>query len=94
MVSRDVVFNESDMVKANNNSHADGKSEEGSTVQVDSGEPEIEGGRESSSNSPKSQETVEDTYTIAEGRGKRTHKAPVRYGFEDMVAYALTKRVL
>jgi hypothetical protein len=31
----------------------------------------------------------EEPYSISRGRGKRVHKAPQRYGFEDMVSFTL-----
>ena len=31
----------------------------------------------------------EESHSIAKGREKRVHKAPQRYGFEDMVSFAL-----
>jgi hypothetical protein len=34
-------------------------------------------------------EQQEEPYSIARGRGKRVHKARQRYGFEDMVSFAL-----
>ena len=36
-----------------------------------------------------SQQQQEESYSIAKGRQKRVHKAPQRYGFEDMVSFAL-----
>ena len=35
------------------------------------------------------QQQQEEPYSIAKGREKRVHKAPQRYGFEDMVSFAL-----
>ena len=35
------------------------------------------------------QQQQEESYSIAKGREKRVHKAPQRYGFEDMVSFAL-----
>ena len=35
------------------------------------------------------QQQQEEPYSIAEGREKRVHKAPRRYGFGDMVSFAL-----
>ena len=36
-----------------------------------------------------SQQQQEEPYSIARGREKQVHKAPQRYGFEDMVSFAL-----
>ena len=36
-----------------------------------------------------SQQQQEESYSIAKGREKRVHKAPQRYGFKDMVSFAL-----
>ncbi|KAI6693095.1 hypothetical protein NL676_020805 [Syzygium grande] len=44
---------------------------------------------ESSDEAPGVKEMVEIPRTIAMGRGRHTLKAPKRYGFEDMIAYAL-----
>ena len=35
------------------------------------------------------QQQQQEPYSIAKGREKRVHKAPQRYGFEDMVNFAL-----
>ena len=35
-----------------------------------------------------SQQQQEEPYSIARGREKQVHKAPQRYGFEDMVSFA------
>ena len=35
------------------------------------------------------QQQQEESYSIGKGREKRVHKAPQRYGFEDMVSFAL-----
>ena len=35
------------------------------------------------------QQQQEESYSIAKGREKRVHKALQRYGFEDMVSFAL-----
>ena len=35
------------------------------------------------------QQQQEEPYSIVRGRDKRVHKAPQRYGFEDMVSFAL-----
>ena len=35
------------------------------------------------------QQQHEEPYSIAKGRKKRVHKAPQRYGFENMVSFAL-----
>ena len=35
------------------------------------------------------QQQQEEPYSIGKGREKRVHKAPQRYGFEDMVSFAL-----
>ena len=37
----------------------------------------------------KPQQQQEESYSIAKGREKRVHKAPQRYGFKDMVSFAL-----
>ena len=38
---------------------------------------------------PQQQQQQQEPYSIAKGREKRVHKAPQRYGFEDMVSFAL-----
>ena len=35
------------------------------------------------------QQQQEESYSIAKGREKRVHKAPQRYGFEDMVSFVV-----
>ncbi|KAJ4978162.1 hypothetical protein NE237_008942 [Protea cynaroides] len=85
VVNRDVAFDESYMVKTDYRSQTDG-----STAQVELGEQDTAGQKVSSSNLPEPHETVDDPYTVANGKGKRTHKAFVRYEFEDIRAYALT----
>ena len=38
---------------------------------------------------PQQQQQQQEPYSIAKGREKRVHNAPQRYGFEDMVSFAL-----
>ena len=38
---------------------------------------------------PQQHQQQQEPYSIAKGREKRVHKAPQRYGFEDMVSFAL-----
>ena len=35
------------------------------------------------------QQQQEESYSIAKGKEKQVHRAPHRYGFEDMISFAL-----
>ncbi|MFC0083221.1 reverse transcriptase domain-containing protein, partial [Aciditerrimonas ferrireducens] len=58
------------------------KAEDTSTVQVEKPDEQPQTEEEP-------QEIVEDTYSIAKGKGKRARKVPIRHDFDDYVAYAL-----
>ena len=87
VTSRDVIFDEAFMLKQNEAETCDDSSQEKLTVEVefdensspsDKGDVEID-----------LQQQQEKSYSIAKGGEKRVHKAPQRYGFEDMVSFAL-----
>ena len=87
MTSRDVIFDDAFMLKHNEAETCDDSPQEKLIVEVefdknsspcDKGDAEID-----------PQQQQEKSYSIAKGREKRIHKAPQRYGFEDMVSLAL-----
>ena len=88
MTSRDVTFDEAFMLKQNEVKTCDESSQEKLTVDVDFDEnssPNDKG----DDNDIDPQQQHEEPYSIAKGRKKRVHKAPQRYGFENMVSFAL-----
>ena len=87
MTSKDVIFNEAFMLKQNEAETRDASPQEKLTVEVefdknsspsDKGDVEID-----------PQQQQKEPYSIGKGKEKRVHKAPQRYGFEDMVSFAL-----
>ena len=76
------------MLKQNEPETCDDSSHEKLTVEVEFDEnssPSDKG----NDNDIDPQQQQDEPYSIAKGREKWVHKAPQRYGFEDMVSFAL-----
>jgi len=86
VISRDVVFDEAFMLNRNDETESGGPREK-SVVKVELEEPGSFSDTGDVDHDPQQQQ--EEPYTVAKGREKRVHKPPVRYGFEDMVSFAL-----
>ena len=86
VISRDVIFDETFMLKQNEAEVCEDSLKEKLTVEVEFDEDNLPSDK---GNDEDELEQQEEPYSIARGRGKRVHKAPQRYGFEDMVSFAL-----
>ena len=87
VTSRDVIFDEAFMLKQNEAETCDDGPHEKLTVEVELDEnssPSYKGDVEIDP-----QQQQEESYSIAKGKEKRVHRAPQRYGFEDMISFAL-----
>ena len=60
-----------------------------STVEVELDEDNLPSDKDNADDDSQQEQQQEDPYSIAKGREKRVHKAPQRYGFEDMISFAL-----
>ena len=87
VTSRDVIFDKAFMLKQNEAETCDDGPQEKFTIEVefdensslsDKGDAEIE-----------PQQQQEESSSIAKGKEKQIHKAPQRYGFEDVLSFAL-----
>ena len=75
------------MLKQNEAETCDDSPQEKLTVEVELDENSSPSDKGDAEIEPQQQQ--EESYSIAKGREKRVHKAPQRYGFEDMVSFAL-----
>ena len=87
MTSRDVIFDEAFMLKQNEAETCDDSPQEKLTIEVELDENSSPSDKGDVQIDPRQQQ--EESYSIAKGRGKWVHKAAQRYGFEDMVSFAL-----
>ena len=87
MTSRDVIFDEAFMLKQIEAETCDDSPQEKLTVEVEFDENSSPNDKGDVEIDPQQQQ--EESYSIAKGREKRVHKAPQRYGSEDMVNFAL-----
>ena len=87
MTSRDVIFDEAFMLKQNEAETCDDSPQEKLTFKVEFDENSSPNDKGDAEIEPQQQQ--EESYSIAKGREKRVHKAPQRYGFKDMVSFAL-----
>lgn len=89
VISRDVVFDEAAMLKAHQRIQISETEKDISEQQGVQFELEV-----SDTNNPQSvgqvQQQLQQQESLAMGRPKRIIKPPERYGYKDMVAYALT----
>ena len=85
--SRDVIFDEAFMLKQNEAKTCDDSPHEKLTVEMEFDENSSPNDESDVEINPQQQQ--EELYSIAKGREKRVHKAPQRYGFEDMISFAL-----
>jgi hypothetical protein len=88
VISRDVIFDETFMLKQNEAEVFENNPMEKSTVEVEFDEDNLPSDKDNEEDDSQQQQH-EEPYSIARGREKRVHKAPQRYGFEDMVSFAL-----
>lgn len=88
VVSRDVVFDETYMLKKNDEEvSADSQKQ---TVEVEFDEQRsLEEREDNQELGIDPQQQQEEPYSLAKDRERRVHKAPERYGFEDMLSFAL-----
>uniref|UniRef100_A0A2N9J8T4 CCHC-type domain-containing protein n=1 Tax=Fagus sylvatica TaxID=28930 RepID=A0A2N9J8T4_FAGSY len=86
VISRDVILDETFMLKQNEEEVCEDSPKEKSTVEVEFDDDNLPSDKDNDEDDSQQQE---EPYSIARGRGKRVHKAPQRYGFEDMVSFAL-----
>jgi transposase InsO family protein len=93
VISRDVTFDESAMPASNKQKDMQEEDKE-DLVEVELNTPEasrsdVDSVPDNEQQPLQEQSTQPQQQSLARGRARRTQKAPVRYGFEDMVAYAL-----
>ena len=88
MISRDVIFDETFMLKQNEAEVCEDSPKEKSIVKVELDEDNLPSDKDNDEDDSQEQQQ-EKPYSIARGREKQVHKAPQRYGFEDMVNFAL-----
>ena len=87
VTSKDVIFDEAFMLKQNEAETCDDRPQEKLIVEVEFDENSSPNDKGDAGIEPQQQQ--EKSYSIAKGREKLVHKAPQRYGFEDMVSFAL-----
>lgn len=87
VTNRDVIFDEAFMLKQNEAETCDDSPQEKLTVEVEFDENSSPSDKGDVEIDPQQQQ--EESYSIAKGREERVHKAPQRYGFEDMISFAL-----
>ena len=88
VISRDVIFDETFMLKQNEAEVCEDSLKEKLTVEVEFDEDNLPSDKDNEEDDLQQQQH-EGPYSIIKGRQKRVHKAPQRYGFEDMVSFAL-----
>ena len=77
------------MLKQNEAEVCEDSPKEKSTVEVELDEDNLPSDKDNADDDSQQEQQQEDPYSIAKGREKRVHKAPQRYGFEDMISFAL-----
>lgn len=87
MISRDVIFDEDFKLNRNEAETCDDSPHEKLTVEVEFDENSTPSDKGDAEIDPQQQQ--EESYSIAKDREKQVHKATQRYGFEDMVSFAL-----
>ena len=87
LTSKDVIFDEAFMLKQNEAETCDDRPQKKLIVEVEFDENSSPSDKGDAEIEPQQQQ--EESYSIAKGREKRVHKAPQRYGFEDVVSFAL-----
>ena len=87
VINRDVIFDEAFILKQNEAKTYDDCAQEKLTIEVEFDENSSPNDKGDAEIDPQRQQ--EKSYSIPKGREKRVHKAPQRYGFEDMVSFAL-----
>ena len=88
VISRDVIFDETFMLKQNEAEVCEDSPKEKLIVEVEFDEDNLPSDKDNEEDDLQQQQH-EGPYSIIKGRQKRVHKAPQRYGFEDMVSFAL-----
>ena len=92
VVGKDVIFDEAFMLNQNKEKTMGTNK---MVIEVEFDEHNIlsdMGDIDTNSQQQQQQEQQEEPYTIAKGRGKRKHKTPFRYDFDDIVSFALVTR--
>jgi hypothetical protein len=89
VISRDVVFDENFMLKSTQGKKQQVLESSSSNKQMVQVELETPVQENTSQGTETSTSGIEQHHSIATDRPRRTIRPPIRYGFEDMVSYAL-----
>jgi hypothetical protein len=90
IVSRDVVFDEAYMLRKGEDEASTDSQKGKQVVEVELDDQRSPTDICDDEESSRDSQHQEEPYSLARGKEKRNRKAPERYGFEDMVSFALT----